>query len=165
MRNCQCHKKWGKKIRMGSGANGSTYLACRLNNSKDCEYVVKVQPNNQQAKAELDAYLDLEKDRLTPKLHAAWICGGKMYIVLDKVFDCKFSKKAVKAKLDTLYNLGWLHVDVHEGNIMCDKKKNVLLIDFGWAVHKDDQPYKRHPTGLKTFEALKEVQDINVHHL
>ena len=165
VRNCQCHKKWGKKIPMGSGANGSTYLACKLNISKDCEYVIKVQPNNQQAKAELDAYLHLKGKKLIPKLHAAWVCAGKLYLVLDKVTHCRFSKNDVKAILDKLYKLGWLHVDVHEGNVMCDDKDNVVMIDFGWAVHKDDQPYKRHPTGLKTFEELKELQEMNLDEL
>lgn len=165
VRNCQCHKRWGKKIRIGSGANGSIYLACKLNNSKDCEYVVKVQQYNQQAKAEVDAYLHLQGKKLTPKLHAAWLCGGKLYLVIDKVFRCRFSKRDVKAKLDKLYKLGWLYVDVHDGNVMCDKKDNVVMIDFGWAVHKDDQPYKRHPTGLKTFEDLKKVQKMNLDEL
>ena len=165
VKDCQCHKKWGKRIRMGSGMNGSTYLACKLNNSKDCEYVVKVQRYNQQAKAELDAYLSLKGKKLTPKLHAAWLCAGKMYLVLDKVFHCRFSKNKVKALLDKLYKLGWLQVDVHPGNVMCNQDGQEVLIDFGWAVHKDDQPYRNHPTGLKTFEALQNVQLINFAHL
>lgn len=150
-------------MRLGSGVNGAVYLACREKRSEDCDYVVKVQPHNQQAKAELEAYLSLEKERLTPKLHAAWLCNGKMYLVLDRVFECSdLTRSQVKHKLDKLHRLGWLHVDVHKGNVMCDKKGRVVLIDFGWAVHKDDQPYRRHPTGRKTFEELKRVQLANL---
>ena len=52
--------------------------------------------------------------------------------------------------------------DVHPGNVMCNKKGNICLIDLGWAVHKDDQPYKGHPTGERSFKVLKEIQDENV---
>ena len=45
---------------------------------------------------------------------------------------------------------------------MCDKRGNTVLIDFGWAVHKDDAPYTQHPTGLRTFGHLQLVQDRNV---
>ena len=48
------------------------------------------------------------------------------------------------------------------GNVMCNKKGKICLIDLGWAVHKDDQPYKGHPTGERSFKVLKEIQDENV---
>ena len=51
---------------------------------------------------------------------------------------------------------------MHPGNVMCNKKGNICLIDLGWAVHKDDQPYKGHPTGERSFKVLKEIQDENV---
>ena len=50
VQNCECHKKWGKRLRLGSGVNGAVYLACREKRSEDCDYVVKVQPHNQQAR-------------------------------------------------------------------------------------------------------------------
>jgi hypothetical protein len=42
------------------------------------------------------------------------------------------------------------------------EKYNICLIDLGWAVHKDDQPYKVHPTGERFSKVLKEIQDENV---
>ena len=51
---------------------------------------------------------------------------------------------------------------MHPGNVMCNKKGNICLIDLGWAVHKDDQPYKGHPTGERSFKVLKEIQDQSV---
>ena len=51
---------------------------------------------------------------------------------------------------------------MHPGNVMCNKKGKICLIDLGWAVHKDDQPYKGHPIGERSFKVLKEIQDENV---
>ena len=82
------------------------------------------------------------------------------------MFECKVSWQELKYVLNRFLRLGWLHahvhVDVHPGNVMCNKKGNICLIDLGWAVHKDDQPYKGHPTGERSFKVLKEIQDENV---
>ena len=80
--------------RIGSGAYGSAYHACSESNSKDCEYVVKVQPNNATAKREFDAYMRLSGSSVVPKMHAAWLCRGRMYIVLDRMFECEVSLRA-----------------------------------------------------------------------
>ena len=162
MKECECQKRWRKMTRIGSGAYGSAYHACSVTNSKDCEYVVKVQSNNATAKRELNAYMRLRGSSVVPKMHAAWLCRGRMYIVLDRMFECKVSLKELKDVLNRFLRLGWLHVDVHPGNVMCNKKGNICLIDLGWAVHKDDQPYKGHPTGERSFNVLKEIQDENV---
>lgn len=149
---------------IGSGANGSVYRACRINDkSEECQYVVKVQPHNYQAKQEVKAYTALAGKRIAPKLHAAWVCKGKLYLVLDMVDICTLSKKKVDTALKRLYRLGWLHVDTHEGNVMCDARGNTVLIDFGWAVHKDDMSaIENHPTRAGTFERLKAIQARNV---
>ena len=55
-----------------------------------------------------------------------------MYIVLDRMFECKVTKKELKDVLNRFLRLGWLHVDVHPGNVMCNKKGNICLIDLGW---------------------------------
>ena len=57
-------------MRLGSGVNGAVYLACREKRSEDCDYVVKVQPHNQQAKAELEA-ADQRAKTLEADLEAA----------------------------------------------------------------------------------------------
>ena len=124
---CECQKRWRKMTRIGSGAYGSAYHACTVSNSKDCEYVVKVQSNNATAKRELDAYMRLSGKSVVPKMHAAWLCRGRMYIVLDRMFECKVSKKELKDVLNRFLRLGWLHVDVHPGNVMCNQKGNIAL--------------------------------------
>ena len=83
-----------------------------------------------------------------------------MYIVLDRMFECKVSLKELKDVLNRFLRLGWLHVDVHPGNVMCNKKGNICLIDLGWAVHKDDQTIQRSSNWrLHSFYVLKEIQD------
>jgi hypothetical protein len=163
---CECQKRWRQLTKLGSGKYGAAYHACSVENSKDCDYVVKVQPNNNIAKREFDAYMRLNgKTRVVPKLHAAWVCGGKMYLVLDRMKPCKVTKAAVKLALASLLRLGWLHVDVHSGNVMCNKRGKVCLIDLGWAVHEDDEPFNGHPTGAKTFDRLRAIQEHNVSNL
>ena len=165
--NCECHKKWKRKLRMGSGANGAAYHACNLRNTDDCDYVLKVQPFNLLAKAELDAYIRLKSTKLTPTLHAAWLCNKKMYLVLDRLLPCptRPTRKAVLTILQSLEKKGWVHVDTHPGNVMCTAAGKVVLIDFGWAVHASDAPYPNHPAcdvRNKSFAWLREIQRRNV---
>ena len=167
---CQCQKRWKRKLKMGSGANGAAYHACNVRNSADCNYVIKVQPFNALAKTELDAYIRLKNSHLTPTLHAAWVCNKKMYLVLDRMFLCDPTPRrgTVLTLLKKWEKLGWLHVDTHGGNVMCTSKGKVVLIDYGWAVHKSDAPYPQHPacdrhdSDKNSFAWLKKVQTSNV---
>ena len=168
--NCECISRWKRLTNIGSGAYGTAYHACTIGNSKDCEYVVKVQPYNATAKRELDAYMRLKKKTdIVPKLHAAWLCGKKLYLVIDQMFECRVNKQAfarqVRDVLQRFLALGWCHVDVHSGNIMCNKNGDVCLIDLGWAVHKSDEPYKAHPAGIRTFKEAIQVQNANFRYL
>lgn len=160
---CACNKKWIYRVskNLGSGAHGKVYGACR---SGDCEYAVKVQKYDKYAKAEIQAYLSLVGTHLTPKLYAAWICKGKAYIVLEKLVKCsKISLARLQTLLKKLEDQGWLHVDVHSGNIMCTTKRRMVLIDFGWAVKKGEFPFANHPN--RTYEILKRIQIANVNRL
>eukprot|EP00966_Prymnesium_polylepis_P142887 3299068-Prymnesium_polylepis.1 len=67
IKDCKCQKRWRKMTRIGSGAYGSAYHACSVSNSKDCEYVVKVQSNNATAKRELNAYMRLSGNSVVPR--------------------------------------------------------------------------------------------------
>ena len=162
VRECECHRRWKKLTRLGSGANGSAYHACSIANSDDCEYVVKIQPNNALAKRELDAYMRLKRSTVVPKLHAAWLCRRKMYLVLERMYPCSVDMAALDRLLARFERAGWLHVDVHTGNVMCDRRGNLRLIDLGWAVHREDEPYKGHPTKLRWFKELKRLQESNL---
>ena len=125
---------------------------------------MKVQKYDKYAKAEIQAYLSLVGTNLTPKLYAAWICKGQAYIVIEKLVKCpKISLTRLQTLLKKLENQGWLHVDVHSGNIMCTTKSRMVLIDFGWAVKKGEFPFLNHPN--RTYERLKNIQVANVNRL
>lgn len=149
-------------MHIGSGANGSAYRACSAQNSAECEYVIKVQPYNATAKRELDAYLRLHNTTIVPTLYAAWTCRNNLYLVLDRMHACNVSTPDLRRLLNRFLKLGWLHVDVHPGNVMCDHRNRTRLIDLGWAVHRDDQPYANHPTGIRDFTRLQKVQELNL---
>ena len=155
---CACNEKWIRRTKLGSGGFGKVYRACRY---KNCEYVVKVQTNDKYARVELEAYIALQKTRLVPKLLAAWSCRSKMYLVLERLYDCKKPKirlmKPLRDKVEKLREFGWLHCDLHWGNVMCNKSNRLVLIDFGMAVQKGKAPYKNHPR--KTYTDLKRQQE------
>ena len=105
-------------------------------------------------------------------MYAAWTCKGYGYIVIEKLKDCKLSQKEfytqLKNALETIYKHGWLHVDIHPGNIMCSKNdEKIKLIDFGWAVKKEgDELYPSHPLSKRwgkpvSWSLLKTIQDYN----
>ena len=77
---------------------------------------------------------------------------------------------------------GWLMIDIHSGNILCNKQTNdYYFIDFGWAIKKGSTSaeYKNHPLfksiGIdpteissddwndpETFNNFKKVQQLNL---
>ena len=164
--DCEQNKKWKKINCLGQGANGSVYCTTRIKDSKDersnRQYAIKIQPFNSVAKQEIAAYIALQKSSIVPKLHAAWKCRGKLYIVIDLLTKCnpKPSLKQVKYLLGKLERLGWLHVDTHDKNILCTPSGRLVLIDLGWAVSKT-QKIHRHPSGRKTYDELKAIQYAN----
>lgn len=130
---CACNERWLKRERIGSGEYGKAYRACRANN---CDYVVKVQPDDKYARAEVKAYLKLRGKRITPKFYAAWRCRGKMYIVIERLYKCKnMSEDEILAKAEKLAQrmkkYGCTHGDVHFGNVLCGESGVLLLFDFG----------------------------------
>lgn len=127
---------------------------------------MKVQPNNATAKRELNAYLRLKgKTRVVPKLYATWVCGGTLFLILEQAFACKASRTSIKKAYDELFSLGWLHVDAHPDNIMCRGDGSVCIVDFGWAVNKDDEPFFRHPSGETSFKGMLCIQNENLRDL
>lgn len=154
---CACNKVWLQKSNIGSGAFGKVYKVCRSGNT---DYVVKVQSNDNFAKAEVNAYLALSKTKITPKLHAAWICNKKMYIVLEKIEECLppiRDTMLVKRLTNKLAELGWLHCDLHPGNVMCTHTGTEVLINFGLAIQRGKAPYANHRG--KTYLQLKKQQN------
>lgn len=157
---CACNKNWIKRTKLGSGAYGTVHRACK---SGVCDYAIKKQKYDAAGKAEIQAYLSINKLNITPKLYAAWVCRGQLYIVLEKLVKCKLKplqlKPRIKKLLDKLEKHDWLHVDIHEGNVMCTEKGRTVLIDLGWAVEKGKGPYANHKN--KDYKALKKIQESN----
>ena len=157
---CACNKTWVKHTKLGSGAYGIVHRACK---SGMCDYAIKKQKYDAQGKAEVQAYLSINKLKIAPKLFAAWVCRGKLYIVIEKLVKCKQNPEQLKPRvrklLDILERHGWLHVDLHQGNVMCTEKGRTVLIDFGWAVEKGKAPYANHKG--KTYATLKQIQKEN----
>lgn len=159
---CACNQRWLKMTKLGSGMYGQVHRACRLESSG--RYVVKVQPDNSNSRAEVQAYLALAKLRITPKMYAAWSCRGKLYIVLERLFVCTRSPqqtlKRVEVLLDRMEEHGWLHGDVHSGNVMCTRSNRVVLLDFGLSVQRGKAPYENQPG--RTYAQVKRDQQLQL---
>ena len=132
---------------------------------------------------EVEALMDLKDTNVVPKLHAAWTCNGDGFIIMEKL-DSLLEKpgggnykgctdnastnfEAIKNILEICKKAGWLHIDVHIGNVMC-KKGKPILIDWGWGVKKgkkgeiyDKCPICKQYTSVQwTWEKLVVQQDI-----
>ena len=62
-----------------------------------------------------------------------------------KAFDFESFFRDIESFLEKIHNMGVYHRDLHEGNIMIDKKGKPYVIDFGTGVKtfvSDDTPYK-----------------------
>ena len=167
--DCTLNKKWKQERKIGQGAQGKVYDTVSLGNTN---YIIKKSENKLEFKEEVNALEDLQNTKVVPKLYAAWTCKGYGYIVIEKLKDCKLSQKELytqlKNALETIYKHGWLHVDIHPGNIMCSKNDGkIKLIDFGWAVKKEgDELYPYHPLSKRwgkpvSWSLLKTIQDYN----
>lgn len=154
-RTCRCNRRYSKKKKLGQGKFGKVYQTCKV---KGVVYAMKVQPFDEYAEVELRAYLDLKRTNVTPTLYAAWVCRNKLYLVMEKLFDCKRSHtdlvKRTQNRLDRMLERGWLHCDVHLGNIMCTATGRLVLIDFGLAAKKR-MSFDNHSA---TFAQLKKRQ-------
>ena len=145
---CDDHfSPYKKTKKLGSGAAGSTYSLCKMN---DCPFVVKEQKiNNKHEKMyfnnEVRALTKLKGKTIThkgdtwrfvPQIERYGICEDKYFIIMNQLFKPKKSKEFVEkvtAVINRSLDLGCAHVDTHDGNVMADKDNNPVLIDWGWA--------------------------------
>ena len=174
--NCEQNKIWKKKTLIGTGTVGKAYVAC---NAKNCDYVLKIQKANHEFFTEILAIQELKKYNITPKLFAAWTCKGKGYAVIEKLKpyeECQMTSKQLWIQLDKymkkLRDAGWLHMDLHIGNIMCSNNNKLVIIDFGHAVKRtslgDLQTYPNHVMSRinwynfpLTWEVLEAIQNYS----
>ena len=170
--DCAKLTEWDRKELLGEGQYGKAFKVCK--GDDDCNYVLKIQKLDEDFYIEIQALTELKDTGVVPKYYSAWTCDGYGYFVIEKLDKCpeekfnynnKDSAKELDDVLEKIYKKGWLHVDVHPGNIMC-KNGKFIMIDFGWAVKKGQENYPKHPLSKRkgralTFKCLKLAQDSN----
>lgn len=140
------------------------YTTCQ---GMDCNYVVKVQKENKEYYTEIEALLSLQHTKAVPKVFAAWTCKNVGYFVIEKLYPCKYDDnfiwKEVGKKLDIIRRAGYLHLDICNDNVMCNKEGEVILIDFGFAIKRteqgDEQEYVTKTYGTLTWKDLEMLQE------
>jgi tRNA A-37 threonylcarbamoyl transferase component Bud32 len=166
-------KVWKEKELIGKGKYGKAYIACKKGN---CNYVLKIQQISNEFYEEVYCLKDTQDLNVVPKLYNAWTCGDLGYMAMEKMEKCskeEFNKNdkriyiKIKKVLEKFKSKGWLHIDIHKGNIMC-KNGKFVLIDFGWAVKKGKKTYPNHPISLNfggnlplTYKDLELTQEMN----
>ena len=182
--DCKYIKQWKKGIETGSGEVGKTRIVKHKNH--DYSYVLKSQKRGgdftSQFRAEIRALLELQGTDLVPKIYDVWTCNTRGYIIMEQLYNCdhidpqKLYKKVGK-KLELLRQRGWLHVDTHEGNVMCTGSGEPVIIDFGYAVQRKDggdnaiypehpksQPINKNGWGVALpWKFLEIMQQVNFH--
>lgn len=151
--DCEINKVWKTKNELGRGKYGIAYVACKA--VDDCNYVLKVQKLTHDFYTEVSCLEEFKNTKgIVPKIYAAWSCDNRGYFVIQKLYSCpeyKFTreKKETYKEVDNLLKRfkekGWLHVDIHPGNVMCDNRGKLVLIDFGWSVKKGKKSYPDNP--------------------
>jgi hypothetical protein len=169
--DCNQNQIWKKYKLIGSGKMGNIYITCKGIN---CDYVIKMQEENDVYYTEIEALLSLQHTKAVPIVFAAWTCEKIGYIVMEKLYKCSANDsilwKEIGKKLDIIRKEGYLHIDIHNGNVMCNKDGDVILIDFGYAVKRTiNGDTQRYPDNMishnynwsLTWEYLQTVQENN----
>jgi len=181
--NCNYLRNWKKGIETGSGEVGKTRIVNYKKNNY--EYVLKSQKKDtkftSQFNAEIQALLELQGTNLVPKIYDVWTCRTKGYIIMEKLYPCDIHPQKlyekIREKLRILRDRGWLHVDTHDGNVMCTSSGEPVIIDFGYAVKRkeggDNATYPEHPKSQDVkkggwgvhlpWKFLEVMQEVNFH--
>ena len=173
--DCSVHDMWKKGDIIGVGQYGSTYIACKVSHPKKCDYVLKIQNDSIEFRNEVDALVALKHTGVVVKIYAAWTCNGEGFIIMEKVMKCKKpffyrvrqheqNYNNIVAALNVIDDEGWIHIDMHKGNVMCRKDGSIVLIDFGWAVKRGNVKYPQHEVSQQVelaldYDELKIVQN------
>lgn len=117
----------------------------------------------------------MSKNKIAPRIISTGKSGDLLFIVMDEYlynlreytdqfgFSSKL-KSSVINKIEELHNLGIVHGDLHEENIVVNNDNDVALIDFDFAFKANS------PTALEFAEELtgtvpKNVYDIDFEEL
>jgi len=153
--------------KLGQGSYGSSYKICMVGK---CKYALKEQNADIDFKHEVDALYALNNWKHSPKIYAAWTCNGKGYFIQDLMYKCPRDPtyEQMRQVIGQLNQKGWVHVDVHEGNVMCLKDGTIVLIDFGWARNSKDGMVTDHALNEKykikeiPWSVLLMIEDVNI---
>ena len=183
--DCNYLKQWDQGIETGSGEVGTTKMITHKN--YNYSYILKSQKKNNsnylsQFTAELNALIELQGTNLVPKIYAAWTCRTKGFIIMEKLYSCdnlnpQVLYTKIADKLKKIEAAGWLHVDTHDGNVMCTADGEPVIIDFGYAVKRkragDTATYPEHPKSQPKakggwgvplpWKFLAVMQEVNFH--
>lgn len=133
-----------KKI-IGRGAYGTVKILCFNNN---CNYVLKIQNNDEFFRDEVHSLFELKHTNCVPKIFDAWTCGDKGYLVIELLsteinLNFKSFAKQLYKCVNTLHNNGWSHNDLKKNNLLFNIRTGKLIIsDLGNAVKKTDDSTK-----------------------
>ena len=180
--DCEYIKQWKIGKETGSGEVGTTKIITHKKYHYD--YVLKSQKKDakftSQFGAEIQALVSLQGTNLVPKIYDIWTCRTMGYIIMEQLYNCddidpqKLYKK-IGEKLKLLREAGWLHVDTHDGNVMCTADGEPVIIDFGYAVRRkqggDNATYSEHPKSQRRdgwgvplpWKFLEVMQEVNFH--
>jgi hypothetical protein len=182
--DCNYIKHWEKGMETGSGEVGKTRIV--RYKTGNYEYVLKSQKKDtkftSQFRAEIQALLELQGTDLVPKIYDVWTCNTMGYIIMEKLYNCdnidpQELYEKIREKLRILRDRGWLHVDTHDGNVMCTSSGEPVIIDFGYAVKRkeggDNATYPEHPKSQDVkkggwgvalpWKFLEVMQEVNFH--
>jgi serine/threonine protein kinase len=135
--DCNWKKSWKKGKRVGEGSVGCVYSAC---GTDGCNYIIKIQQDNDEFRTEVDILSRINGWVHAPKIYGVWKCDGIGYIVEEKLEKIKYTKAVsygkIRGILDELHNkFRIVFPDSHGENIMMRADGTIVLIDFGWAEH------------------------------
>jgi len=143
--NCDRINIYELKKVIGRGAYGTVNILCFNNN---CNYVLKIQQNNEFFRDEVHALFELQHTNCVPKIFDAWTCGDTGYLVIELLsteINLNFESFATQLYkcVNTLHNNGWSHNDLKKDNLLFNIRTGKLIIsDLGNAVKKTDDPTK-----------------------
>jgi serine/threonine protein kinase len=133
-----------KGVKIAEGPYGSVYTvvdtrmaSMDLKPNLPPKLVLKVHDDVSNFDVEVDCMKALQGSRhFMPKMYDYFVCDDKGYIVMEMLKPCsnKISRTDAFPILQEMHEKGWLHMNNHSSNFMCDKYGNVKLIDYSMSI-------------------------------
>jgi RIO-like serine/threonine protein kinase len=137
-----CKSEWEVRNIIGRGSEGVTYLACC---KTDCTHVMKIEEvGDKDFEKEIKLSILFGEEKIGPKIISAYTGKGKGITIMEKLTITlhEIAKRWNSIHLGTkafhilrekylhlvgsLHNLGYLHEDLHSGNVMLKIDENNL---------------------------------------